>query len=291
MSLALMRVMHVPRSRCRSIRPTRMTQKVWRRSCARDGTVKSFEAHHARALLAARSQLVGPRPLYRGFKSMTFWHGFASLPCSIPDGNGYRPRFKPVSVGSIRQYISQLLLARTNRGMCGCASGLARQSPDRQQSIDRTAGWRGSPAVRAHRSSKPWCGNASRNSRNVTCHGSSGRSIDHQDPDHDARSEGTGGVPRSTTRAGELLNGRYAGLGRPVNTCSLSMCASAKEIPATRTGLVKNILPKSADLLAPANRALDWQSQVGLASGSLSSDLAQRVSARRNSLTVTTSAC
>ena len=144
MSLALMRVMHVPRSRCRSIRPTRMTLKVWRRSCARDGTVESFEAHHARALLAARSQLVGPRPLYRGFKSMTFWHGFASLPCSIPDGNGYRPRFKPVSVGSIRQYISQLLLARTTRGMCGCASGLARQSPDRQQSIDRDPG-RGSP--------------------------------------------------------------------------------------------------------------------------------------------------
>ena len=176
---------------------------------------------------------LAPGLLYRGFKSMTFWHGFASLPCSIPDGNGYRPRFKPVSVGSIRQYISQLLLARTNRGTCGRASGLARQSPDRQQSIDRTAGWRGSPAVRAHRSSKPWCGNASRNSRNVTCHGSSGRSIDHQDPDHDARSEGTGGVSTAaTTRAGELLNGRYAGLGRPVNTCSLSMCASAKGIEA-----------------------------------------------------------
>ena len=79
-----------------------------------------------------------------GALNMTFWHGFASLPCSIPDGNGYRPRFKPVSVGSIRQYISQLHLARTNRGMCGCASGLARQSPDRQQSIDRDPG-RGSP--------------------------------------------------------------------------------------------------------------------------------------------------
>ena len=88
MSLALMPGMHVPRSRCRSIRPTRMTLKVWRRSCARDGTVESFEAHHARALLAARSQLVGPRPLYRGFKSMTFWHGFASLPCSIPEAMG-----------------------------------------------------------------------------------------------------------------------------------------------------------------------------------------------------------
>src|ERR1700739_107600 len=60
-SLASMRGMPEPRSRCRSIRPIRTMRMGWHRSCARDGSVhvKSFDSHRARAMLGARTQLVG----------------------------------------------------------------------------------------------------------------------------------------------------------------------------------------------------------------------------------------